>query len=547
MEKDTLAILSFLGGILGFTLFSLSIAFLKIKPSPSLGIVAAFFSFLLLVQFRQYLYVPPSYNLIGISLFFLFILLLRLIFIQELLVPPYADSIQHLQIVYDFLNPDRPPQAFFRLSADLGRYYHFGFHALAAWLSGVTTTPPEQTILILGQYFQALATLAVYPLVRNLSKDALSAWAVMIIAGLILSIPAYTSNWGKYPAIASLTGISFGLSLLLAYAKNKTIPSKKFFLLNGLVIFSATCIHSRSLLVFFLAFLIMFLYLRSGFLIEKIKTNDSYQSRIVVIVLWVVMLLTYILKLNFPTINFYYFFIFLFLTLTILAFSLDFMRVWLLLTFVFAMGINLFIPIPFSLLPTRYTLLFDRPFLIIFFYLPASVIIWLGLEEGIRLLAKDKFEIWRSQLFVFVLIIGLINAVFIQNHHPSSCCIFMDDVDLFSFHWMKENIPKSALVGIAATGKTGNLLPADGGAWVEWFTGIPTRKLNLFDSVIHDIAGNIDFTSEGLKLCKEGFTHFYVDNLENSFDEYFLVSVGARYQFGLGNVRIYHLECDILP
>jgi len=547
MDREALSILSFLGGILGLTLFCLCIVLLKIKPTLTLGLATTIVSFLLLIRLRRYLFSLASSKLVGFSVFFLFILLLRLIFIQGLLVPPYADSVIHLQIVQDFLNPNRPPQAFFHLSLDLGRYYHFGFHSLAAWLSGATSTAPEQTILLLGQYFQALAILAVYPLVRISSKDSLSAWAVMIVAGLILSIPAYTSNWGKYPAIASLTGISFGLSLLLIYAKNKFTFSNKYIWLIGLVILTAACLHSRSLFIFLLAALINFLYTRSGFIFEKLEIKDSDENRNIVIVLWIVMLLTYILGLDFSASAFFYFLIFLFLILTVFAFSFNFVQVWILITFVLAMGINLLLPMPISFLPIRYTRLFDRPFLIIFFYLPASILIWLGLEGGINLLIKNNFEFWRRWLFIGVLTFGIVNAVFIQNHLPSDCCIFMNDEDLFSFHWMKGNIPKGALVGIAATGKPGNLQPADGGAWIEIFTGIPTRKISLFSDIKkYNLDWNIDFVHEGFRLCKEGITHFYVDNLEHSFDEYDLIKVGAQYQFGLGNVRIYNLICNDL-
>jgi hypothetical protein len=114
---------------------------------------------------------------------------------------------------------------------------------------------------------------------------------------------------------------------------------------------------------------------------------------------------------------------------------------------------------------------------------------------------------------------------------------------------MKNNIPEDALIGIAATGKTGSLQPADGGAWVELFTGISTRKIKLFNDITnHNISWNIDFASEGLRLCKEGVDYFYVDGLQNSFDEYTLVKIGSKYEFGLGNIKIYHLECkDRIP
>jgi hypothetical protein len=544
MDRESLSILSFLGGILGFTLFSLSMVFLKIKPSPSLGMETVIVAILLIIWLRRYLFTLTPSRLVGLAIFFLFILLLRLIFIQGLLVPPYADSVQHFQIVQDFLHPDRPSQAFYQLSPDAERYYHFGFHALAAFLSGATSTAPEQTILLLGQYFQTLAILAVYPLARVLAKDSLSAWAVMIIAGLLLSIPAYTSNWGKYPAIASMTGISFCITLFVIYARNKPLSSKKFWWLISLAVVSTTSLHSRVFFILLLSLLAIVLYARSNFIFKKLGINDNNENKVIAVLLLTVMLQIFTLILEFQTSPFLYFLEFLFWGLSILAFYSNFVLAWTLITFVLVMGISTFLTLPISFLPVRYNMLFDRPFLVIFFYLPASFLIWEGLEGGLHLLAKNKLEPWRRWLFMSVFALGLINAIFIQNHHPSNCCIFMDDNDLFSFQWMKNNISNDALVGIAAIGKPGNLLAADGGAWIEPFTGIPTRKLSLFgDIATNDLGLNTGFASEGLNLCKEGVTHFYVDDLENSFDEYYLTKIGASYQFGLGNVRIYRLDC----
>ncbi|MBK7317918.1 hypothetical protein [Candidatus Villigracilis affinis] len=550
LDKDVISVLSFLGGILGFTLFSLVITIGRIKPSPALGIAITVIALLILIWQRHQFRSLMTFNLAGLIIFFLFILLLRLIFIRDLLVPAYSDSVLHLQIVRDLLNPEQAPQAFYRLSSDPRHYYHVGFHSLAAFLSGGTSTSAEQTILLLGQYFQSLAIIAVFPLTRILTKNSLSAWAVMSIAGLILTIPAYASNWGKYPSIASLTGIIFGLTLFIAYCDNKAVLSKKLYFLTFLAVLSATSLHSRSLFVFLLAIPAIFLYSKSSAILEKleIKENNT-ENKMMIIVLWAIMLHVLVLALKFPDSQYQYFPSFLFLILTIFSFYSNFALTWIVISFFLTMGLSILIPLPLSFLPVRYSSLFDRPFLIVFFYLPASFLIWQGIEGGLRLVAKNTFESWRQRLFTIVFFICLSNAIFIQNHQPSDCCIFMDDNDLFSFHWMKNNIPEDALIGIAATGKTGSLQPADGGAWVELFTGISTRKIKLFNDITnHNISWNIDFASEGLRLCKEGVDYFYVDGLQNSFDEYTLVKIGSKYEFGLGNIKIYHLECkDGIP
>jgi hypothetical protein len=372
-----------LGGILGVTLFSLCVVLLKIKPSPLLGMAVVVAALMGIVWHRRRLSI--SLPMPGIILFFFFILLLRLIFIQDLLVPPYADSVTHLQIVQDFMSPELPPQAFYHLAMDSEHTYHFGFHAIGAWLSGSTSTDPSQTILMLGQYFQALAVLATYPLAYVISKNTISAWTVMIIAGLLLPTPSYASNWGKYPAIASMVGIAFVLALFLTYLKNRSGFPKKVWWVIGMGMLSTACLHSRSILVFCLVTLVIHLYFCSYFfrnkLIIKEQTNEYIETMALVLSIFLLVFISMVLEFEFS----FWLFLF-FLTLSVLAFYGDFVLSSILTITVLIMGISYYIPMQWLALPTRFSTLFDRPFLIILFYLPASLLIWRGIEGGIRLL-----------------------------------------------------------------------------------------------------------------------------------------------------------------
>ena len=530
-DKNLLTVLSFLGGILGATLFSLCLVVVKIKQSPVLGMAVFCISLALIIWNRKQL--TFSATILKITIFFLFILLLRLIFIQNLLVPPYADSVTHLQIVLDFMSPERPPQATFYLSFDLKHYYHFGFHALAAWLSGVTTTDPIQAILILGQYFQALAVLAIYPLTHILSRNSLSAWTTMCISGLFLPIPSYASNWGKYPAIASMIGIAFVITIFLIRLKFKSFAPARFWWLIGLAVLSSICLHSRSILALMAIVVTYHLCIRINPLRKKQSAGeqdfDAERTRATIFVIFAMVIILLIWKLGMP---FWMFLVF--ILLFALAFYSDFFAAEFLSILVIIMGLGYFVPIQWFPLSARFEAIFDRHFLIIFFFLPASILVWLGLEGGLSIFIDSNRISLRRWLLAVTVILGIINAVSIQNHRPSECCVFLNDDDLFAFAWMQKNIPDNAIVGIAATGEPGKFLPADGGAWIKFFTNIQTRKVN----------SSTDFFYEVENLCKEGVTYVYLDNLENSFDEYGLVEINSDYRFVLGDVRIYQLPCD---
>ena len=529
-EKNSLSILSHLGGVLGIVLFSLGTAIFRIKPSPSLGMAVVIAALIILILRRKYLssLVPSP----GIVLFFLFILLLRLIFVQGLLVPPYADSVTHLQIVLDLMNPDRPPQAYYRLALDLEHSYHFGFHALAAWLSNTTNTEPAQAILLLGQYFQALAVLAIYPIGYLLFKNSLPAWGVMCISGLLLPVPAYASNWGKYPAIASMIGISFVLSMVLIHLANKETASRKLWWLGALALLATTALHSRSLFAVMVFFVFFGLHFSSkpNLLEKKFLEYEGMIATVLNILLFFFIMIFFEYEISFL----------LFLGLLIIsafAFYADFFLASNFVVIALTMGILHYFPMDWLGLPERFDTIFDRPYLIILSYIPASILIWSGLEGIIRLLSENNYKFSRRQLFASILILGLINSIFIQDHRPSDCCILLNDDDLFAFEWTQQNLPDDVLVGISAIGKPGNFLPADGGAWLEYFTGIPTRKLD----------SNTDFMDAATNLCAESIEYYYLDNLKDSFDEYSLVETGGIYQFGLGGVKIYKLDCMNLP
>jgi hypothetical protein len=529
LEKDILSSLSFLGGILLLTLFCLALACLKIKPTPEFLIPLLLVSFLILVWKWKRLQAVFSPTLGWLGLFFLFILGVRLIYIHGLIVPPYADSVLHMQIVQDMLNPDHPARAFYRISLDLSRYYHFGFHALAAWLSELSKTDPAQTILVLGQYFQAMAILGLYPLARIVFGKSLPAWLVMIAAGLFLPIPAYTSNWGKYPAIASLSGMLFVLSVGFIYQRNnKLIQHQKFWWLAGLTIISTIFLHNRSAIIFILAG-IFFLLFNNGSV--KRLISSVARKRITCVIVAIILAGLFIFALVKSNLPIHSTIFFVFLTVMVLfAFWGNYEYTLIIVLFtLLAAAFSLF-PIGIS---NRVQSVLDRPFFIIFCYIPISFLITIGPYHVLSI-----FPAWRRVGLSLLILMGLLNTVFLQNQHPADWSILVDGNDLTSFQWMKLNLPTDVVVGIASmpTGNAEGSMPADGGAWLEPLTGISTHYLP-FDT---------DFLSQSTILCQSGVTYIYVDGLDYSFDVNNLLEAGATQTFRSGNVSIYQLDCKDL-
>ncbi len=530
-DRETLATLAFLGGLLGLGLFFLALTWLKLPPMPWLAMPIFLVAIIALLVGRKQLKAWLSLELVWLVLFFGLILWLRLPFVQDLLVPPYADSVQHVAIVRDMLNPDQPPRAFYRVASDLNRYYHFGFHALAAWLSGLSGLDPVRTILLLGQYFQALAILGLYPLARIALENRLTAWLVMGVGGLLLPLPAYASNWGKYPAISSLVGVCFVLSLLFIYLKTgtpgKTLPRKLHWLM-AISILAAFSLHSRSVILFLIVFLLGLAFYRADtrqtVLDLLFKNADISNLKIIFAITLSSLSVMTVLALDLP---FHPLFGVFLLGALLVSFYANFiLTLFLVACWLVVAAFAVAQPVVEPLLS-----LIDRPYVAIFLYIPVSFFIGLALNQVLTI--NQQTTKWKKIVFFIVSLSAIFFAFFLQDHHPNDCCVFMTDDDLFSFEWIRQNIPAGAIIAISATGQPGNFLPADGGAWIEPIIGVPTRRIR-FDT---------DFFLETEQLCQNGLEYVYVDALANSFDAYILFEAGARHALGFGSVSIYQLDC----
>lgn len=522
-DTETLSCLSFSGGILALTLFCLLAGWMKLTPRPGAGFLLILIAGIVVLWSVPSILRNWSWHNTSLAAFFVFILGLRLVFIESLLVPPYADSLEHTRIVQDMLEPQQPAQAFYGVGADLQTYYHLGFHAVAAWLSGSFGSKPVNTILFLGQYFQAMAAFSMYPLAQIALKKRNAAWGVMLLPSLLLPMPAYASNWGKYPAIASLTGFLFCVSLLLLLCESRKKSTTWHWLLLGLAFLSTFSLHTRVAPAFLAVGLSFFVYRQLGKFVLDGRVLFFACFAIIGLIAFVDLFNNQLLAILFVCT----------LLLALPAFYARFKLTWALLVFVFITYIFTKIHLPAELLPARFETILDRPFVNILFFVPASFIIWIGLEGLAKFLHNMQPEVkYRIILFV-ILCAGLVNTLLSRNFMPSPCCIFMDENDLFVFQWMKHNLPENTLIGIAATGIPGNYLVSDGGAWIEPFTELATRKL----------PPNLDFVFETVHLCNTGIRYIYADGLENSFDEYSLVQAGADYLIGIGPSRVYELPC----
>ena len=188
------------------------------------------------------------------GILFLLLLVLRLSFLRSLLLPPNFDSPEHYLIVRDLLSPQSSPQALYSLSNILHRYYHFGFHSLAAWFVISTGVQPEFTIPLLGQLFLVLVPVSIFYLAAVVTNNFPAACAAAWLACLGWKMPAFAANWGKYPALVGIAILPAILGILIPGFK---VLRKKWSasLLILVLVVGETLFHSRTLICLVIAVL----------------------------------------------------------------------------------------------------------------------------------------------------------------------------------------------------------------------------------------------------------------------------------------------------
>jgi len=139
----------------------------------------------------------------ALAVVFVFVLGVRLYVVHGLPVAMWGDGYQHTMIaqllvdnggLFDSWEPYAPLTTF---------TYHFGFHANAAlfhWVSGESLT---KSVIWVGQFLNALAVLALYPLAVKVSGGR--RWAgvgAVLVAGLLSPMPSYYVNWSRYTQLA---------------------------------------------------------------------------------------------------------------------------------------------------------------------------------------------------------------------------------------------------------------------------------------------------------------------------------------------------------
>lgn len=143
--------------------------------------------------------------------------------IRGLDAPLWGDSYQHTLITQLLIDrgglfKDWAPYA------ELGTFtYHFGFHTLAAVFHWITGLPVPQAVLWTGQILNGLAVLALYPLAVRFGRERWAGVIAILAAGLLVQMPMYYVNWGRYTELGGLAILPAAIYLVDRLLSRSTV------------------------------------------------------------------------------------------------------------------------------------------------------------------------------------------------------------------------------------------------------------------------------------------------------------------------------------
>ena len=395
------------------------------------------------------------------------ILLVRLAFVKGIILPPYDDSPRHYMIVQDLLASGNSNIEFYSIDTITNRYYHFGFHSLTAWMSNVSGMKVEDSIAILGQLFLVILPCSVFLFVFTATQDTTAGLVAMSLSAFAWRMPAFASNWGKYPAIAGLSLFPALIAIWILYWR---MPDKRTLTTAILAILttSLVLIHTR-LVVCLIMVLISFL------IVQKIPYTKNMQY-------WKTWLLSFLAILAFiPFGNYfmefyengYYLALFLVILLLPFAFYRNFRLSLSVVLFIVGVWGASRISIPFE----KYNVaILDQPFIEILLCIPTSVLGGAGFAGLLNRFQLSALR-WIANLTVALAIaFSFLSA---DSIYPDICCNYIKSSDIEAIEWLKKNTPQDAVVWITAFKSRNYMISTDAGAWIRALTGRNVNKLDF--------------------------------------------------------------------
>ena len=137
--------------------------------------------------------------------------------VRSLVLPNWVDSVHHVMIVRLIVEQGALPLTYAPFIPHSVFSYHWGFHALTAWLAWLlgVSDPLDlaRLVLVFGQALNVLVLLPLYAAGRALFNSRRAGFLVVALGMFVSWLPAYYTAWGRY---THLTGILLAVPCVFA-------------------------------------------------------------------------------------------------------------------------------------------------------------------------------------------------------------------------------------------------------------------------------------------------------------------------------------------
>lgn len=169
-------------------------------------------------------------------------LIMNLAAAREISYPLWTDSNHHSIITQLIIEQGQIPDNYLPYFTFDRFTYHFGFHALAAYIAQLANLSTPQAVVLTGQLLNSLTGLTLYAFVARISHSrSLAFWAAATVT-LLNHVPGFYVNWGRYPQLAGVVLLPLTAMAIIRAAREGT---PKWIICAGVLSAGLFLVHYR--------------------------------------------------------------------------------------------------------------------------------------------------------------------------------------------------------------------------------------------------------------------------------------------------------------